>query len=432
MATEEPPARRPRRLQVYLDSSDFSDLSNPRKLSPQLNAVLDELLRIAGSEQVDFRFSMAHVCEAAPIDQDAVDAAERRARLMHRLCGSNTLATIEEIQDSETKPAQSFSALTQDRWYPPLDDLLPKFPVKDMKLRIREELKSTGCTRAERRRRERQIFRKDTWSRDAQRTFVALMPSNAQELLQVLPLSSQEMQALMSYLRGGSGREIAIKGCRRVLANPVWFMSRYAEDPEKMRGVTDWFRKGGSNFVSNMGTAVARAHDFFASRVEADKKTEAIIAAAGNSELREQLALQHRRAQQSLDSRIQNDRKRQEESILRTVTGHTKEAGSKLTFEQLQENYPGHAAMLAAGMHATRRATDQASPRPLQDSDFGDVMHAVYAPYVDIYRTDAFMADGIEKMLRKRGTKVVRNLLRLPDEIRASLGCATGLTNRPT
>lgn len=415
------PSGEPRRIQVYLDSSDFSDLTDARKQTPQLKAVLDGLEVLADGGQVDFRFSIVHVCEAAPTQPDAAAAAERRAALMNRLCGSNALVTIEEVLAAERMKTQGFSALSQGRWHPPLDDLLPDSPLQDARMMLRNELKATGLDRAERRRRERAAFRKGGWSKQARQSIDTVMPSTIPGLFNLLPLTPDEMQALMSYLKGGSGRELAIKGCQRVLANPAWFMRRYAENPEKMKAIVEWLREGGPNFVTKMSAAVAQAQDLFASRSASNEEFEKAIANIEDDELRKHLLREHKSTQQALDSRIKNDKNRLEESVLRKLTGETKETGSTLTLDQVRDLYPGTAAMLATGMHATRRAMDQNNPRPLQDSDFGDAMHAVYAPYVDIYRTDAFMAEGIEKMLRMRGTNVVRNLLQLPEEIRAAL-----------
>ena len=50
----------------------------------------------------------------------------------------------------------------------------------------------------------------------------------------------------------------------------------------------------------------------------------------------------------------------------------------------------------------------------LTPSDFGDAMHAFYAPYVDIYRTDRFMADGLKKILLTTQTHVASKLFELP------------------
>src|SRR5450759_613712 len=73
--------------QIYLDSNDFSLLSDPRRLDQTNIALRDELQGYADKSLVQFRFSMAHVCEAAPTGPHAQEAAERRAELIYKLCG---------------------------------------------------------------------------------------------------------------------------------------------------------------------------------------------------------------------------------------------------------------------------------------------------------------------------------------------------------
>lgn len=62
-----------------------------------------------------------------------------------------------------------------------------------------------------------------------------------------------------------------------------------------------------------------------------------------------------------------------------------------------------------------------ATPRKPKDSDFVDVMHALYAPYVDVFRADGYMAPIIAKAAQRYGTKVVGKLTDLVDTIERAL-----------
>src|SRR5450759_3315036 len=101
--------------QIYLDSNDFSLLSDPRRLDQTNIALRDELQGYADKSLVQFRFSMAHVCEAAPTGPHAQEAAERRAELIYKLCGSNTLVTIGEIREAEIAGSKDFSPYSVGR-----------------------------------------------------------------------------------------------------------------------------------------------------------------------------------------------------------------------------------------------------------------------------------------------------------------------------
>ena len=147
-------------LQIYLDSSDFSTLSDPARLDEKTIAVKNKLQSYADRSLVQFRFSIVHVSEAAPLGPSAQQAAERRSKVMHQLCGSNSLVTTYEIQEAEIAQVPDFSPFSIGRWYPPIEDLLPKFIISDLKKTLHEELRSAGLNREQRRKKEVEIFRK--------------------------------------------------------------------------------------------------------------------------------------------------------------------------------------------------------------------------------------------------------------------------------
>jgi hypothetical protein len=50
-------------------------------------------------------------------------------------------------------------------------------------------------------------------------------------------------------------------------------------------------------------------------------------------------------------------------------------------------------------------------------SDFADIVHSLYAPYVDVFRADAYMAPLIASTATHYGTKVVGRLKDIPTAI---------------
>jgi len=67
------------RRQVYLDSNDFSLLSDPKRMDASISQILDKLEHWASNGIVEFRCSAVHAFEAAPIGIEAQEATERRA-----------------------------------------------------------------------------------------------------------------------------------------------------------------------------------------------------------------------------------------------------------------------------------------------------------------------------------------------------------------
>lgn len=59
--------------------------------------------------------------------------------------------------------------------------------------------------------------------------------------------------------------------------------------------------------------------------------------------------------------------------------------------------------------------------RQPKKSDWLDCLHAMYAPYVDIFRTDSYMAPIIQEHSKKYGTTVVSKLDKLTEAIEARI-----------
>lgn len=76
--------------------------------------------------------------------------------------------------------------------------------------------------------------------------------------------------------------------------------------------------------------------------------------------------------------------------------------------------------MLRTLLAASRDVTTM-KPRVPMVSDFADGVHSVYAPYVDVFRTDAYMAPHVERHARRFGVAVVPKLAKLPSVIEERL-----------
>jgi hypothetical protein len=87
---------------------------------------------------------------------------------------------------------------------------------------------------------------------------------------------------------------------------------------------------------------------------------------------------------------------------------------------------PGLSTAIRA-LHSAVRASFEANPRVPLNSDFIDAVHAMYAPYVSLFRADRFMSPHIEKQVSHRGVEVVSRLEDLPGRIRELLGSSKHL-----
>jgi hypothetical protein len=81
---------------------------------------------------------------------------------------------------------------------------------------------------------------------------------------------------------------------------------------------------------------------------------------------------------------------------------------------------PGLTVALRTVYRSMGNSVGKGKRKPL-DSDFVDGLHAVYAPYVDIFRADGYMAPLVQGAVSEHGTEVVANLLELPAVIQKRL-----------
>ena len=118
----------------------------------------------------------------------------------------------------------------------------------------------------------------------------------------------------------------------------------------------------------------------------------------------------------------------QQEGILsRIATRMAKEllgeSSEVLTAKLVDERCPGLSVGIRS-LHSAWWTTTSRTPRQAKLSDFPDALHAMYAPYVDVFRADSFMAPYIAKLATKFGTTVVAKLADLSNAIQVALAKA--------
>ncbi len=144
-------------IRIFLDSSDYSVLSDTSKQNPALADVLQKLLDLKDLDRIRFYYSGTILSEMAPLDPAYSSAAEQRTDMLVRLCGTNALAWHSTILASELAsayevagPVFSVHSDTGD-WYPlEVFRLFPNDQL-DISETITDVLRSPGVSRAERR-----------------------------------------------------------------------------------------------------------------------------------------------------------------------------------------------------------------------------------------------------------------------------------------
>lgn len=391
-------------LQVYLDSSDYSSLSDPKRETPQVVAMRDRLLEYGKSNTVEFRFSTVHLSEMAPLDAESADAAERRADLLVELCGRKCLVSFDRLLSTEVQaacgaapsPINPFSDCGE--WYPELNDVLSPISWAE---RIKEQnnaLAEQGLNRAQRRYAKRKAFK----ARKPRKKFFDELNGDSgeamAEVLSLYPMRKDDAAVLYSFVLGNATKERAEQAFLESLKDPRWMMRWFRHHMSRMSPISAWLRRPSEN-----------VHRKLCEVAELARKQATLAKALHlNNEDAFPKDFTHAIQQQMLF-----------DTVKRLGAEQGLDAGA-LSKKHLRQNAPGlYTVAIAAGL--VLKASTGLYPREPLPSDFVDVIHAGYVPYVDIFRADGFIANQVKSLANNYGTTVVGKLTDLPHEIERKL-----------
>jgi hypothetical protein len=220
------------------------------------------------------------------------------------------------------------------------------------------------------------------------------------ELKRQFPMSDETLRAVRDYFLGRGSRQLVLKLIIDSTSDPAVFLGWYAKDWDGVSPVTAWIRNEGSNVVKAIAAARRQAEGIF----EAQR-------GAGLTD--QQIHAQARKALEHLPI-----------AIVRRICGQDQQGKERdLSYEEALRFTPGCATVAHVLVETMMRTVGvPTSPRKNKLSDYGDALHSMYLPYVDIFRADAFTAEVIKSLSLPFATKVVDNLADLPSAIEDALG----------
>ena len=385
-------------IKLYLDNSDYSVLSDPRVLTAETRAIRNQLLEWTSTNVVVVFFSQALLTEMAPVSQGHESASRARAELLYALCGRHTLFAQDRLiaselallatGDSHLRPSPYSS---EGIWYPAGVDSLPEpFTSAELIEEAHREIEIMGFNRAQRRKATRTIQRNRSSlqglvKREARTLDVS--EEQAREGLSGYPLKPCELSLVIRYLATGDNLAEAQAAYRRSLCDPRWILDWMYMDIERSKAFAAMIREPGRTLCELMSSGIATADQM-----------RLIPHPSGAADHLSKNAL----SQQRIDS-IQ----RIASNIALKVAGYQ----DAVTVDQLRDSCPGLYAMLGTSFSAWHASVEHNRKAPAP-SDFGDALHALYAPYVDVFRADSSMAEHVKQHMPS-GTSVVQKLKQL-------------------
>lgn len=363
---------------VYLDSSDISNLSNPESIK-DANVLLarQKLTAWVKSGEIIIRYSLAHIMEALPISKEAAELGKLRLELIKLLCGDKVFLDPLTIFLNELngKPLQS---VINDSgcWFPALDE-----PWSEEADKPDESLSN----RAERRK-ARAFVKKNN--------FIARDPE-AKRITQQFPIKKSAVLDMFS----GSGSRISIGKAIQSSTKDLDFLFRWY--------IANW--NGSTEFT----LAVRKAGEEFSG-----------ILAEGSKQVKkeyERLILQKNElvyVNEQLGVLAKTIAEQAPRGIVAALTEGSLSPSVEANF-QTSPSITSFANVGAQIFLASVASTKNA--RKPRRSDFGDLIHVIYLPYVDVFSADGATSDYIRKAQVKTNAAIVTGLHTLITKIESTL-----------
>lgn len=393
-------------LNVYLDSSDFSRLSDPKEVK-ELFPILEKLQDWISDGKIICSYSAIHLSEMAPIKVDYAYSANRRSDLLASLCGRNAMIAVDALFEDELKYAQELSSQkpiaysSAGDWFPgriASIDITDGLTVKDqVATEVTNTIQNSGLNRAARRQKQRELLRNGKLRAGYKASMVSRIRDGVgiNEILDQYPMRLEDAQILGRYVVGDVSKHDAQEAFLASLRDPKWMMRWFEKNHDKLCPLIEWTRSPALSIQAQLEKTMEELSTF---RQNASKQ---------------ELAAFQRQAEYFQNEFLVGVCRRMSNALI----GQTSDS---LILERIAANCPGLTCGLKT-MYSVAQTMMGKSPRPPSPSDFQDGLHAVYAPYVDIFRADAFIAPHVEKYTKGSGIRVVSKLQNLPNVIQEEL-----------
>lgn len=346
--------------------------------------------------------------EMAPLAPAFTESAAARADFLSDLCGRNALISHDRILDSELAQAlglqrTSVEVLTADAtWFPLFDEmLLEPFTEADRIKEVRQVIREQAPSRAQRRAFERKHFKKGkpTPALHALLSKAASDP-DLEETLRSYPMRREDAAVITQYAWGNASPKEAEAALLNSLRDPRWMMRWFAEHHDLMSPISRWIREPAEKHIAGVREAAATIREIRRCEDAGIKIENSPLTASGWKAIQDGLLL-----------KIANQ----------LVQNKFPDHGPFADVRVIAEHCPGLTTMVRCICSAAWDSFRMQS-RPPQASDFADALHAIYAPYVSIFRADSYMAPHVAKHVNGGQTRVVGKLKDLPHRIREVIG----------
>jgi hypothetical protein len=372
-------------LRVYLDTSDYSKFADlGYRDVPGVQAVLDYLRKEKAQGRIEVRFSWVHLFEFLK-NPDESPLALRKVQFIEELCGEAAFRYASDVFRIERESLGTDIALRQavasdkGEWFPEIDT------PPDMRSKLIQGLKLKFPSLSEA---QLEAFMKE-----------AIGAGVTSELSAQFPLAGvYESGVFEAFMDGTSSDQEFARGFMRGFAKPKILITHYLEGKVSARRLFD-----------DLTAGERRIKDLIVHAREEMAQHYKKIGEAGHG------IDEIRRYVRNLTMKSSADTN----SVL--LPTHVRESISKEKFAPELPALSIYSNLLSEYYRDILYPSSSFSTPVIKESDPGDIMHAVYLPFVDIYRTDGRFANLLAKIDKPGGIVVVPKLRQLPEIIEKEL-----------
>jgi hypothetical protein len=398
-------------IQVYLDSSDYSILSDPRKNDEKLIKIKNELISLVNQGLIEIRFSFVHVLEMAHVGIENRELSLCRFALMKELCGTKTLKSIPDMENTEIigsvqngifSPHIKHIANDRGEWFPDFTD-----QINNIQQTIIDNI-FDGFRKQKIPRKQRQILRKKIIRKghlaDA---FFEFLPQNRSELLKSIecdfPLTKKFWQEdlILQFLKKKISKTELLNEFKAGFFDPETLIGWYIDRSNNSLSLPLFFRNWGQNDLTKVQDLIEQCKKLFDFGIKIGKSEK-----EASNDIKKLIKHLEKTGKFNRDIYLKKIWESRQKKLLKS--GLTKKQwAEKIKSSKLGRTPSIDIYMQSLMKYVINSVSNVKSGRKLLNSDHPDLLHARYLPYVDIFRADKYMGNLLKPLAKPYNTQVV-------------------------
>ena len=385
-------ANRP--ISAYLDNNDYSYLTDPRR-EADFGVVREQLESLARQGTVQFFYSGSMLSEISPVRESDLLLAKKRGDLLSRLCGHQAMISfdrifageLDQLHGANIDPRLAWSL--QGDWFPDVNEIMPSRVEKGdlLKGALENAISEKATNRKARRAVRSMAIGKRGIRRGVLPPFEAVEPPT-----ETLPIRPEHYVVVGEYLAGRATRQQADEALKASLRDPAWIVLYLTSKGVSPTRLSEVIRKPAEIAIGKMVDSLDRVVDQLTQIQKANPSFEVP------------------------DEFWQRTWSEQIRTIAYRLDDKARPLSATHDAKTISKRCPGLRCFFGIAFELMRRRI-LGGKRQLVRNDFQDAIHAIYAPYVDVFRADGTTASMLRTHTKHYGTLVVDRLKHLPDAL---------------